>query len=67
MSVYQAGQDADEVDLQLIEALLMYVFGEGRFRREGEDGAVHGAVLVFLPGVLSPLFLSLSLSLSLWD
>ncbi len=35
LSTYQATQDADEVDLQLIEALLMYVYGERHFRIYG--------------------------------
>ena len=47
-------QMADEVDLALVEALLMYVCGEGAYQREGEDpDAVQGAVLIFLPGPTS--------------
>ena len=34
---YQAGQDADEVDLDLIEALIAYVGGEGRFKAVEDD------------------------------
>ena len=55
LAQYQASTDADEVDLALIEALLMYVAGEGPYRREDEErvpGQALGAVLVFLPGVL---------------
>ena len=60
LAAYQAGVDADDVDLALIEGLLAYVCGEGRF---GLDRATPGgpladagfssglgAVLVFLPG-----------------
>ena len=51
VSQYHANTDADEVDLALVEALLMYVCGEGAYKREGEDpDAVQGAVLIFLPG-----------------
>ena len=51
VSQYHANTDADEVDLALVEALLMYVCGEGVYKREGEDpSAAQGAVLVFLPG-----------------
>ena len=51
VSQYHANTDADEVDLALVEALLMYVCGEGVYKREGEDpNAAQGAVLVFLPG-----------------
>ncbi|CAL5229490.1 g12825 [Coccomyxa viridis] len=51
ISQYHANTDADEVDLALVEALLMYVCGEGVYKREGEDpNAAQGAVLVFLPG-----------------
>lgn len=53
VSQYHANTDADEVDLALVEALLMYVCGEGVYKREGEDpDAAQGAVLVFLPGKL---------------
>ena len=39
------------MDLALVEALLMYVCGEGVYKREEEDpNAAQGAVLVFLPG-----------------
>ena len=34
---YQAGQDADEVDLDLVEALIAYVGGEGRFKAVEDD------------------------------
>ncbi len=48
VSQYHANTDADEVDLALVEALLMYVCGEGVYKREGEDPkAAQGAVLVF--------------------
>ena len=57
LAAYQASVDADDVDLGLIEALLAYVCGEGRFAAGGADGAggggasaFLGAVLVFLPG-----------------
>lgn len=51
ISQYHANTDADEVDLALVEALLMYVCGEGVYKREGDDPkAAQGAVLVFLPG-----------------
>ena len=51
VSQYHANTDADEVDLALVEALLMYVCGEGAYKREGEDpDAAQGAVLIFLPG-----------------
>ena len=53
VSQYHANTDADEVDLALMETLLMYVCGEGVYKREGEDpDASQGAVLVFLPGKL---------------
>lgn len=51
VSQYQASTDADEVDLALIEALLMYICGEGPYRRAEEQDAALGAVLIFLPGV----------------
>ncbi len=50
VSQYQASTDADEVDLALIEALLMYICGEGPYRRAEEQDAALGAVLIFLPG-----------------
>lgn len=54
VSQYHANTDADEVDLALVEALLMYVCGEGAYKREGEDpNAAQGAVLIFLPGPYS--------------
>jgi hypothetical protein len=52
VSHYQAAVDADEVDLALIEALLMYICGEGPYKREEDPDAAPGAVLVFLPGAL---------------
>ena len=55
ISQYQANTDADEVDLALVEALLMYVCGEGVYKREGEDfNAAQGGVLIFLPGMAPP-------------
>jgi len=50
LSQYQAGADADEVDLDLIEQLLEHVCGEGRFRRLDTPVPALGAVLIFLPG-----------------
>jgi ATP-dependent RNA helicase DHX36 len=53
VSQYQAATDADEVDLDLIEALLMYICGEGPYRRAEEQDSSPGAVLIFLPGTAS--------------
>jgi hypothetical protein len=62
LAQYQAATDADEVDLALIEALLMYVCGEGAYKGRAGAGAspdvgqagqavqAPGAILVFLPG-----------------
>ena len=50
ISQYQASTDADEVDLDLIEALLMYICGEGPYSRDEEQDVSLGAVLIFLPG-----------------
>ena len=51
VSRYQAATDADEVDLDLIEALLLYICGEGPYKRDEDQNVPMGAVLVFLPGV----------------
>ncbi len=58
VSRYQASTDADEVDLSLIEALLMYICGEGPYSRAEEQGASLGAVLIFLPGASLLLYCS---------
>lgn len=50
LSQYHAATDADEVDLDLIEALLMYICGEGPYKRAEEYDLTLGAVLIFLPG-----------------
>ena len=54
LSHYQSNTDADEVDIGLIEALLSYVCGEGKFGKENgdddDDGQRQGAVLLFFPG-----------------
>ena len=50
LSQYQATTDMDEVDLDLIQALLEFVSGEGQHARQGDASVVQGAVLVFLPG-----------------
>lgn len=50
LSEYQAGADADEVDLDLVQGLLEHVCGEGRFRAPGDAPHAPGAVLIFLPG-----------------
>ena len=50
LSQYQATTDADEVDLNLIEALLAFVCGEGHHARPDAAEPILGAVLVFLPG-----------------
>ena len=53
VAAYHAATDADEVDLALIEALLMYVCGEGPYARPNQaPGQLLGAILVFLPGAL---------------
>lgn len=52
LSHYQATTDAEEVDLQLIERLLLFVCGEiENDRGKLESTAVQGATLVFLPGI----------------
>jgi len=58
LSHYQSNTDADEVDLDLIEALLSYISGEGRFSTSAEtknsaeesQKSQQGAVLIFFPG-----------------
>ena len=50
LSAYQAGADADEVDLDLVQGLLEHVCGEGSSRAPGAAPPAPGAVLVFLPG-----------------
>eukprot|EP00884_Botryococcus_braunii_P000922 jgi/Botrbrau1/10830/Bobra.0025s0009.1 len=50
LSAYQAAQAADEVDLQLIQTLLMYIYGEGQYAWDDSGSDNFGAVLVFLPG-----------------
>ncbi|KAK9835371.1 hypothetical protein WJX81_005267 [Elliptochloris bilobata] len=50
LSEYQAGADADEVDLELVQSLLEHICGEGHFARPGEAAPTLGAVLIFLPG-----------------
>jgi HrpA-like RNA helicase len=53
LSHYQSNTDADEVDLDLIEALLSYICGEGKFSTENKNRAEEsqqGAVLIFFPG-----------------
>lgn len=54
LSHYQSNTDADEVDLDLIEALLSYICGEGKFaqgaQQAQQDAAAQGAVLIFFPG-----------------
>ena len=54
VSHYQSNTIADEVDLQLIHRLLLYICEEGMYRREEgrqEEAAIPmGAVLVFMPG-----------------
>lgn len=50
---YQSNTDADEVDLQLIEELLKYICGEGKFRAAAAAAQTEGslgAILIFLPG-----------------
>jgi ATP-dependent RNA helicase DHX36 len=52
LSKYQSNTDADEVDIELIESLLCFIFGERQFMGKKpfcftSDG---GAVLIFLPG-----------------
>jgi HrpA-like RNA helicase len=52
LSHYQSNTDADEVDLDLIEALLSYICGEGKFSASTteEKSQQQGAVLIFFPG-----------------
>ena len=50
LSRYQATTDAEEVDLNLIEALLGFVSGAHQQGTAQAEGVVEGAVLVFLPG-----------------
>eukprot|EP00803_Ostreobium_quekettii_P011048 evm.model.scf_1675.3 EVM.evm.TU.scf_1675.3 scf_1675:21405-33493(+) len=48
---YQSNTIADEVDLDLIHRLLMYICGEGQYRQDRKDLNIPmGAVLVFMPG-----------------
>jgi len=54
LSQYQATTDVEEVDLNLIQALLEFVCGEGQHARQDQTSVVQGAVLVFLPGWLTP-------------
>ena len=53
LSHYQSNTDADDVDLDLIEALLSYICGEGKFgaqQAQQETTGQQGAVLIFFPG-----------------
>ena len=58
LSQYQATTDVEEVDLNLIEALLHFVCGEGQHKAatgtSEKSSPVDGAILIFLPGT-SPL------------
>ena len=53
LSQYQATTDTDEVDLDLIQALLEFVSGERQHAQQGDAAVAQGAVLVFLPGTLT--------------
>eukprot|EP00873_Tetraselmis_striata_P025125 jgi/Tetstr1/445389/TSEL_033175.t1 len=50
LSKYQEVTDADEVDLQLIEQLILAVCGEAHGAEEAAAQVGDGAILVFLPG-----------------
>eukprot|EP00803_Ostreobium_quekettii_P007541 evm.model.scf_724.1 EVM.evm.TU.scf_724.1 scf_724:6940-20404(-) len=48
---YHSNSAADEVDLDLIHRLLMYICGEGQYKKGSQDVNIPmGAVLVFMPG-----------------
>lgn len=56
LSHYQANTDVDEVDVDLIESLLCFIYGERHLKKKKKEsqspffGFSDGAVLVFLPG-----------------